>query len=111
MNQEEELKLAFMGYVMATKKQPKSQEEINQILTALMQLKQQNPEQYAQLVQMGQQIPANKYGAKVQYIKKLKGICPEGQELSYMAKGGKVISICKPCMMNKKGKKMLKKKC
>lgn len=35
-----------------------------------------------------------KYGAKLNYIKQLKGICPEGFEMAYFKAGGKVCSKC-----------------
>jgi hypothetical protein len=46
-------------------------------------LKQKDPETYTQLVQLGMQQNAvkAKYGAKLNYVKRLKGKCPEGQEL------------------------------
>lgn len=103
----EELQLAVMGYIVATKKQPKSEQEINTIAQQVMQLKQQDPQQYNQLVQLGQQARQQmaqqqsagikaKLGAKLEYINKLKGICPEGTEKVYLAKGG--------CMCKQKAK-------
>ena len=103
----EELQLAVMGYIVATKKQPKSEQEINTIAQQVMQLKQQDPQQYSQLVQLGQQAKQQmaqqqsagikaKLGAKLNYINKLKGICPEGTEKVYLAKGG--------CMCKQKAK-------
>jgi hypothetical protein len=35
-----------------------------------------------------------KLGTKLEYIKKLKGVCPEGYEMSYYKVGGR---ICKTC--------------
>ena len=103
----EELQLAVMGYIVATKKQPKSEQEINTIAQQVIQLKQQDPQQYNQLVQLGQQAKQQmaqqqsagvkaKLGAKLNYINKLKGICPEGTEKVYLAKGG--------CMCKQKAK-------
>ena len=103
----EELQLAVMGYIVATKKQPKSEQEINTIAQQIIQLKQQDPQQYSQLVQLGQQAKQQtaqqqsagvkaKLGAKLNYINKLKGICPEGTEKVYLAKGG--------CMCKQKAK-------
>ena len=91
---EQELQFAVMGYIVATKKQPKSEQEINAIAQQLMQLKQQDPQQYNQLVQLGQQqmqqrgTRAAKLGAKLDYLNYLKGNCPEGTEKIYLAKGG-----------------------
>ena len=41
-----------------------------------------------------QQAPAAKNGAKLNYLKQLKGKCPEGEELVYMKKGGVVCPVC-----------------
>lgn len=109
-SEQDELKLALLGYVVATKKQPQSEEEINQIVQALVQLKQQDPQQFAQLVQLGQQAQteqqaqAAKRGAKLNYLRSLKGNCPEGEEVVYFQKGG---SVCKKC--EKKKQETLKK--
>lgn len=35
-----------------------------------------------------------KLGAKLNYIKNLKGDCPEGQELVYFKKGGRFCKVC-----------------
>lgn len=55
-----------------------------------------NPETGAQLEQLAQQMmkQSAKQGAKLEYISRLRGKCPEGQELVYFAKGGKVCSAC-----------------
>lgn len=60
-----------------------------------------DPEIGPQLEQLAQQMmkQSAKQGAKLEYISRLRGKCPEGQELVYFAKGGK---ICSACM----GKKM-----
>lgn len=41
-----------------------------------------------------QQAPVAKNGAKLNYLKQLKGKCPEGEELVYMKKGGVVCPVC-----------------
>jgi hypothetical protein len=43
-----------------------------------------------------------KQGTKLSYIKSLKGICPEGYEMSYMKAGGKVCPVCKKKVKIKK---------
>lgn len=98
--QQEELQYAVLGYIATTNQQPKNENELIQLVQALMQLKQREPEQYTQLVQLGMQKQAvkAKYGAKLDYVKKLKGKCPKGQELKQ--KGGKM--VCMPCMKKKK---------
>ncbi len=107
--EQQELQLALMGYIVVTKKQPKDENEINQLAQALMQLKQQDPKQFAQLVQLGQQAQAQKAekGAKINYLKSLKGQCPEGEELVYFKKGGMIGCGCKK---KEKGGEMPKKK-
>ena len=98
---EQELQLAVIGYIMATKKQPKSEQEVQAIAQEVAGMKQSNPKQYQQLVQMGQQAQQQQAGAKVaalgsklNYIKKIKGLCPEGEELVYMKQGGRVCPVC-----------------
>ena len=94
--EQQELQFALLGYVVATKKQPKDENEIQMIAQQLVQLKQQNPQQYSQLVQLGQQAQAQKAekGAKLNYLKSLKGQCPDGEELVYFKKGGMLCSEC-----------------
>jgi hypothetical protein len=38
-------------------------------------------------------------GAKLEYYKKLKGVCPEGEELVYFKQGGR---ICKACQKHRR---------
>lgn len=46
-----------------------------------------------------------KLGAKLQYYKKLKGSCPEGEEMVYFKEGGR---ICKSCQKKKEDTAMAK---
>ena len=111
---EQELQLAVIGYIMATKKQPKSEQEVQAIAQEVASMKQSNPKQYQQLVQMGQQAQQQQAGAKVaalgsklNYIKKIKGLCPEGEELVYMKQGGRVCPVCqKKAEKAESGKKL-----
>jgi uncharacterized Zn finger protein (UPF0148 family) len=49
-------------------------------------------------------------GAKLNYINKLKGNCPEGEELVYMKKGGRMCPVCqKKAEKAEDGKKLQKK--
>lgn len=75
-------------------------EQIQQI----MQAAQQGDQQAAQIAQMiqqvaqqmqQQQVRAAKFGAKLNYIRQLKGQCPEGYKMEYYKKGGQ---LCKRCM-------------
>ena len=117
---EQELQLAVIGYIMATKKQPKSEQEVQAIAQEVAGMKQSNPQQYQQLVQMGQQAQQQQAGAKVaalgaklNYIRKIKGLCPEGEELVYMKQGGRVCPVCQKkrqekVEMNQKGNAITK---
>lgn len=69
---------------------------------ALIQLVQQNPQAAEQLEAIAQQFiqqvqgaQSAKHGAKLSYIKSLKSGCPEGYEVSYNKKGGR---LCKECV-------------
>lgn len=91
-----ELELALIGYMISTKKQPKDEKEAQMLAKQLIQLKQQDPKQFAELVQLGAQVQAKKAekGAKLNYIKQLKGSCPDGEELVYFKKGGMINCGC-----------------
>lgn len=41
------------------------------------------------------EVPMSQKGSKLNYIKQLKGICPEGYEVEYYKNGGEVCSRCK----------------
>lgn len=41
------------------------------------------------------QVPMNRKGSKLNYIKQLKGICPEGYEVEYYKNGGDLCTKCK----------------
>lgn len=43
-----------------------------------------------------------KMGAKLQYLKRLKSMCPDGYEVSYYANGGNIVKGCKKCQKAKK---------
>lgn len=82
----------------------KAQQQIQQIMQAAQQGDQQAA-QIAQLIQavaqqmqqqsQEQQVRAAKFGAKLNYIKQLRGDCPEGYETAYYKAGGR---LCKKCM-------------
>ena len=82
---------------------------------------------YAQFMQemQQQQVQAAKFGAKLNYIRKLNGQCPEGMEMYYYKQGGR---LCRKCIQAKQneeeieypsnpidafkcGRKIKKKKC
>lgn len=105
-----------------------------QQIQQIMQAAQQGDQQAAQIAQMiqqvaqqmqQQQVQAAKFGAKLNYIRQLRGQCPDGYELQYYKSGGQ---LCKKCIKKqvmqdggdlpqdpvdqfKCGRKIKKKKC
>ena len=78
--------------------------QATQQIQQIMQAAQQGDQQAAQLAQMiqevaqqmqQQQVQAAKFGAKLNYIQHLKGICPEGYEMQLFKQGGQ---ICRKCI-------------
>lgn len=121
---EQELQQAFIQF-LAQKTGAKTQQELEQVIQQLGEdgLK----KAYAEFMQMmqQQQVQAAKFGAKLNYIRSLRGQCPDGYELQYYQSGGQ---LCKKCfrkqMMQeggdvpqnpvdqfKCGRKIKKKKC
>lgn len=121
---EQELQQAFIQF-LAQKTGAKTQQELE---AAIQQLGEEGLKQaYAEFMQLiqQQQVQAARFGAKINYIKKLRGQCPDGYELQYYKSGGQ---LCKKCMKKqvmqdggdlpqdpidqfKCGRKMKKKKC
>ena len=121
---EQELKQAFIQF-LAQKTGAKTQQELE---AAIQQLGEEGLKQaYAEFMQLmqQQQVQQRKFGGMLNYINKLRGQCPEGQELQFFKIGGKV---CKKCAKKvtiedggktptnvvdafKCGRKMKKKKC
>ena len=121
---EQQLQQAFLQYLMQ-KTGAQDEQQLEQVVQQLGEdgLKQA----YAQFMQemQQQQVQAAKFGAKLNYIKKLNGQCPDGYELQYYKSGGQ---LCKKCIKNqvmqdgeylpqdpidqfKCGRKIKKKKC
>lgn len=90
-----------MVLTQQTKQQP-SEDQVNQIVQSVLQ----NPEaqESKQIMeaykkyksQQGTQMA--KLGAKLAYYKKLKGSCPEGQEMVFFKSGGKMDCKCQDKM-------------
>ncbi len=83
-------------------------QQATQQIQRIVQAAQQGDQQAAQLAQMiqavaqqmqQQQVQAAKFGAKLNYIRQLRGLCPEGQELEYYRDGGR---LCKKCVQKHK---------
>lgn len=79
-------------------------QKATQQIQQIMQAAQQGNQQAAQIAQMiqavaqqmqQQQVRAAKFGAKLNYIRQLRGQCPEGYEMEYFRAGGQ---LCKRCM-------------
>ena len=104
-------------------------QEATQKIQQIMQAAQQGDQQAVQLAQMiqqvaqqMQQVQSAKFGAKLNYVKQLKGKCPIGYEMRYYKVGGKLCSECikeekeskkplNPIDAFKCGRKMKKKAC
>lgn len=58
-------------------------------------------QEYAQFMQMmqQQQVAARKFGDMLNYVGKLRGVCPEGYEMQFFKQGGQ---ICKKCVQKAK---------
>lgn len=121
---EQQLQQAFLQYLM----QKTGAQDEQQLEQVVQQLGEEGLKQaYAQFMQemQQQQVQAAKFGAKLNYIKKLNGQCPEGMEMHYYKQGGR---LCRKCMQAKQnmgeaeapsnpidafkcGRKIKKKKC
>ena len=94
---EQELQQAFIQY-LAQKTGAKTQQELE---AAIQQMGQEGLQrEYQEFIQMiqQQQVQRAQRGAKLNYLKQLRGECPEGYEMQYYKVGGKV---CKKCMKKK----------
>lgn len=94
---EQQLQQAFLQYLMQ-KTGAQNEQQLEQVVQQLGEdgLKQA----YAQFMQemQKQQVQAAKFGAKLNYIRKLNGQCPEGMEMHYYKQGGR---LCRKCMQIK----------
>lgn len=70
-----------------------------QQLQQIMQAAKNGDPQATQIMQIVQKMMTQKAakGAKLDYIKRLNGICPEGYEMQRYAVGGQIISKCMKC--------------
>lgn len=81
-------------------------EKATQYIQQVMQAAEQGDQEASQVAQMiqaviqqmqGQQVQAARFGAKLNYIKQLRGQCPDGYEMGYYKAGGKTFKKCKKC--------------
>lgn len=91
---EQQLQQAFIQF-LAQKTGAKTQQELE---AAIQQMGEQGLQQaYQEFLQMirQQQVQRAQRGAKLNYIKMLRGQCPEGYEMQYYKTGGR---LCKKCV-------------
>lgn len=95
---EQQLQQAFIQY-LAQKTGAKTQQELEAVIQQLGEegIKQAYAEFMQQLQQ--QQVQAAKFGAKLNYIKGLRGQCPDGYDMQYYKQGGR---LCKKCIKKQK---------
>lgn len=101
MNNEQELQKAFMAYLIEDAAAKGVQIQSEQDLQAYaQQLGEEGLKaKYQEFMQkmQGQGVKAA-LGAKLNYIRKIKGMCPDGEETYFFKEGGSIKSGCKPCM-------------
>lgn len=91
---EQQLKEAFIQF-LAQKTGAQNQQELEAAIQSMgEQGLQQAYQEFMQLMQQ-QQVQAAKFGAKLNYIRSLRGQCPEGYKMKYFKSGGQ---LCKKCM-------------
>ena len=100
--QQQQIIKAFAEW--GAKKYGKGQMTPEQFLQQVQQLDEQQQkallQEFQQEMQQGQMTVAARLGAKLNYIKQIKGDCPEGEELVYFKKGGR---FCKACRKKQEG--------
>lgn len=101
---DEQIQQAFMQYLQQ-KSGAKTEQEFEQYVKNLGEegLKKEYQEFIQELQQ--QQVQAAKFGAKLNYIERLRGVCPEGSQMVYYKMGGR---ICKKCQKMEQGKNFSK---
>ena len=91
---------AAIAFCVSQQIQP-NEESITKVMPQMQQMMRQQPQQFEELANAGEQMlqqaeqqqaakqtKAAKLGAKLEYLNKLKGVCPEGTEKVYLEKGG-----------------------
>lgn len=108
MANQEELQKAFMAYLIQDAAAQGIQIQSEQDLQAYAEQLGEDgiKAKYQEFMQKMQGGVMARLGAKLEYYKKLKGVCPEGEELVYFKQGGR---ICKACQKARKGTKVTKK--
>lgn len=104
--QEQELQKAFLVYLIQDAAQQGIQSEQDLQAYAEQLGEEGIKAKYQEFIQKMQGGVMARLGAKLEYYKKLKGVCPEGEELVYFKQGGR---ICKACQKSQNGNKVTKK--
>lgn len=108
MSNQQELQKAFVAYLIQDAQSQGVQIQSEQDLQAYVEQLGEDgiKAKYQEFMQKMQGGVMARLGAKLEYYKKLKGVCPEGEELVYFKQGGR---ICKACQKAQKGTKVTKK--
>lgn len=108
MNNQQELQKAFVAYLIQDAQSQGVQIQSEQDLQDYVEQLGEDgiKAKYQEFMQKMQGGVMARLGAKLEYYKKLKGVCPEGEELVYFKQGGR---ICKACQKAQKGTKVTKK--
>ena len=108
MNNQQELQKAFVAYLIQDAQSQGVQIQSEQDLQAYAEQLGEDgiKAKYQEFMQKMQGGVMARLGAKLEYYKKLKGVCLEGEELVYFKQGGR---ICKACQKAQKGTKVTKK--
>lgn len=108
MNNQQELQKAFVAYLIQDAQSQGVQIQSEQDLQAYAEQLGEDgiKAKYQEFMQKMQGGVMARLGAKLEYYKKLKGVCPEGEELVCFKQGGR---ICKACQKAQKGTKVTKK--
>lgn len=108
MNNQQELQKAFVAYLIQDAQSQGVQIQSKQDLQAYAEQLGEDgiKAKYQEFMQKMQGGVMARLGAKLEYYKKLKEVCPEGEELVYFKQGGR---ICKACQKAQKGTKVTKK--
>lgn len=108
MNNQEELQKAFLAFLIQDAAQQGIQLQSEQDLQAYAeQLGEEGIKaKYQEFMQKMQGGVMARLGAKLDYYKKLKGVCPDGYEMTYYKVGGRLCTTCQKKAMAQDGKKL-----
>lgn len=87
----------YIGYLLQLSGAANEQELQQWIMAQGEEQMKQHYLDFVELMSQNQKTQTMKNGAKLNYIKQLKGICPEGYEMAYFAEGGSMVKKCKKC--------------